>query len=223
MKPKQSRADRLLRKGGQTAFQRAAAAEVYDVKGVDRERSTAAGQVTFVRQLLDPRLKLEPRQRAVAQTFGAYFEALHSGGNAEFLREFVDKTQGVSTGASEAQLHRFRMVQCGVRVLSRYRPATYPEGKSRGRVLRGRHKPIDSLRLMLRICVHGQTLSAVAIEHEWSIRKRGKDGQYGLPVVPDRQRKAVAEALRDRIDLVSDAWEDHRFEVPYSMMGVDVE
>lgn len=220
---KRSRADELLRKGGETAFQRAAAAEVYDVKGVDRERTTAAGHATFVRQLLDPRLKLEPRQRAVAQTFGAYFEAINSGGNAEFLREFVDKTQGVTSGVSEAQLHRLRMVQTAVRALQRYRPATYPPGASRGRVLRGRHKPIPSLQLMLSICAFGRTLSAVAIQYEWSVREKKRDGSFGLPKVPDRQRKAVAEALRDRIDVVSDAWERGRFEVPYSMMGVDVE
>lgn len=212
-----------LRKGGERIFQKTAAAEVYDVKGPKRERASAAGQVTLVRQLLDPRLKLTPRQRAVGTCFGAYVEMSLAGSGNEFLREYVDSTKGVSQGVSEAAAHRVMMVQCALDAMKNTHPFSYPYGKGRGRNVLGRHKPIKPFTLAWEICVKGRNLTYLAVTHGWVRQKKLGNGRLGRPIVPDRQRKKLAEHFKSTLDLIDRAWTDAGYEVPYDLSTVETE
>jgi hypothetical protein len=207
-----------LRQGGQRVFQQAEA-EIYDRAGTTETRQTGAGMKTKVRQLLDPKLALSDTQRGVGNCFGAFYEEAASGGGKVAIREFVDTTPTGGGGASVAKLHKVRMVRCAMEALNAAPAYTYPKGKSRGGCISGRHARIKPFWLAYRVCVNQQTLSQVAIDNGWT-RIPVKDGNWGRPKVPDRQRKALAEHLRTTLDIISDAWAAGGYEVPNQFFKV---
>ncbi|UWQ30239.1 hypothetical protein [Leisingera sp. M523] len=208
-----------LRKGGQRVFQHATA-EIFDRTGQRLERQTGAGMKTNVHQLLDPRLDVTQAQRAVGNYFGTLYEKAMGGDGKEFLREYVDSSSKGGGGYSEHKAHQMKMLACGASALAKAPPFIYPVGTARGCKL-GRHFPIKPMDLAQRVCVHQRSLSEVAIRQEWT--RTPLDGpKKGLPQVPDRQRKAIAAALRDTLDIIAEAWDSARFAVPYDMMTIEV-
>lgn len=214
-----------LRQGGQRVRQQATA-EIYDRHGYDLhgpklERQTGAGMRTNVHQLLDPRLDVTPKQRGVGNYFGAIYEQAMGGAGKQFLREYVDGGKAGGGGYSEAQAHKMRMLACATKALIEAEPFTYPAGKPRGGCILGKHQQIKPLALAQGVCVYQTTLSAIAIANGWS-RIPIIGGKWGRPQVPDRQRKALAAALRDTLDLIDKAWEEGGYAVPYQFMTVEV-
>lgn len=208
-----------LRRGGKRVFQHATA-EIFDRTGPRLERQTGAGMRTNVHQLLDPRLDVTQAQRAVGNYFGTLYERAMGGDGKEFLREYVDSSSKGGGGYSEQKAHQMRMLACAAGVLTRAKPFTYPVGTARGCRL-GRHTPIKPLDLAQTVCAHQRTLSDVALRWEWT--RTPLDGpKKGVPQVPDRQRKAIAAALRDTLDIIAEAWDSARFAVPYDMMTIEV-
>lgn len=217
----------VLRRGGQKLMQEAASAEIYDTKGSKRERSTAAGQSTKVRQLLSPHLDLSRAERAAGNCFGAYFEQTHAGPGREFLREYVDGGGGGSGGVSESTIYKAAMVACAVAALKNAPAIIYPQGRSRGSMKNGAHKPIRQIDLVEHVCVHGYTLTAIALNYGWTSHRaqkarKGAETRYKL-VVPDRQRKALAEALRQSLTLIGDVWVEKGYVVPYAFGTIEIE
>lgn len=208
-----------LRKGGQRV-KHSATAEIFDRSGPRLDRQTGAGMRTHVHQLLDPRLDVTQSQRAVGNYFGTLYEKAMGGDGKEFLREYVDSSSKGGGGYSEQKAHQMRMLACAAGALTRASAFTYPVGKARGCKL-GKHAPIKPLDLAQAVCAHQRTLSDVAIRQGWT--RTPLDGpKKGLPQVPDRQRKAIAAALRDTLDIIADAWEAGGFAVPYDMMTIEV-
>lgn len=213
----------LLKKGGQRIHQQATA-EIYDRVGSKAdgshklERQTGAGMEAHVHQLLDPKLVVTDNQRAVGNCFGAFYEMAMSGGTSEFLREYVDGGKAGSGGFSEAQTYRIMMVGTALDALKDAKPFTYPRGKPRNCVM-GRHIPIKPFRLAYAVCVGQRTLSSMALTYEWT-RIPIENGKWGRAKVPDRQRKAIAQALRDTLDIIDEAWEEGGYSVPYEFFTV---
>lgn len=195
--------------------------EVYSVKGPKRERETGAGMTTMVSPLLDPRLSLTKRQRAVGRCYGAFVEMAISGGSSEFLREFVDGGGSGGGGATEKHLHMIRMVEVAHKAVRKMRAIRYPLGKPRGEKRVGKHKPVNALALLDLICLHGQGFTAVALGHQWIV-EREVNGRAKM-IVPDSQRKHLAEALRVILDAVDCSWEDHGYDIPLEFLSIEVE
>lgn len=207
-----------LLKGGQTVF-RQAKAEIHDRVGYREdgepilERQTGAGMVTAVHQLLDPRLDITDAQRAVGNCFGAYVEMVQSGGTGkEFMREYVDSSPAGGGGFSENHAHRARMVQCAMDAMSEAEPFTYKVGTTRNGVY-GTHQKIKPFQIAYAVCVSQRTLTLVALSHGWW-RAPAVKGGFGRRHVPDRQRKALAQALRDTLDIIKDSWDAGGYLVP---------
>ncbi|MDE4189648.1 hypothetical protein [Phaeobacter gallaeciensis] len=213
-------AQQFLRKGGQRVRQQATA-EVYDREGPRLDRQTGAGMRTSVHQLLDPRLDVTATQRAVGNCFGAFYEQAMGGEGKEFLREYVDSTSTGGGGYSEAKVHKMMMVGCAAKALTAAPAFTYPVGAVRGSYVLGRHQQIKALALAQGVCVFQRTLSDMAIANGWT-RIPVQNGKWGRPQVPDRQRKALAAALRTTLDTIADAWEAGGYRVPYQFMTVEV-
>lgn len=217
-------AQEQLRKGGQTVF-RTGKASISERVGYDAagkpilERQTGAGMATEVHQLLDPRLDITDHQRAVGNCFGAMCEAVMAGGGGgDFMREFVDSSPMGGGGYSENQAHRARMVGCALDALKATPAFTYPRGRGRNCVM-GSHNKVKPFNLAFQVCVNQRSLSFVALSHEWT-RIPVVDGKFRPPVVPDRQRKALAEHLRTTIDVIGEAWKEGGYKVPYQFFTV---
>ncbi|GAA6162585.1 hypothetical protein NBRC116590_02890 [Pelagimonas sp. KU-00592-HH] len=207
-----------MRAGGQRVFQNAYA-EIYDKEGPRLERQSGAGMTTKVHQLLDPRLDITQSQRAIGNCFGALCQEVISGGRGgSFLKERVDSSPTGAGGYSEAHAHRSLMVSCALKALRSVPSFTYPKGKGRNCVL-GPHKRIKAFDLAFQVCVKQRTLSLVALSYGWT-RTPVRDGKPGKPVVPDRQRKALAGHLRTTIDTIADAWVEGEYKVPYEFFTV---
>jgi len=214
-------AQNLLKSGGQRVRQQATA-EISDRRGPYLDRQTGAGMRTKVHQLLDPRLDVSASQRGVGNYFGTLYEQAMAGDGKEFLREYVDSSSKGGGGYSEAQLQRVRMLTCATKALMQADPFTYPVGKPRGSYIFGKHHKIKPLAMAQAVCVQQRTLSEIAITNGWS-RIPIENGKWGRPKVPDRQRKALAEALRVTLDLIAAAWEEGRYRVPFAQLTVEVE
>lgn len=211
-----------LRLGGARQMRRGVAAEVYSVHGPDRERETAAGGKTLVGYMLDPRLKLTVRQRATGQCYGAYSEMTQGGGSSEFLKIFVDGGSSGGGGVTEKQVQMLRMVDTARSALARMPAFTYPVGRRRGNDRMGDHRPVKAQIVADAICISGLSLDAVSLKHGWWVERRDKGGKLGI-VVPDRQRKAMAEALRVVLDGIDDAWQERGYSAPYDFGGIETE
>lgn len=211
---KQARA--MLEQGGQRVFQQAEA-EIYTRAGTNDDgspildRQTGAGMKTKVHQLLDPRLDLTDRQRAAGNYFGHLFQVVATGGQGGAgFAERVDVTRTSGGGVSEARLHNVRCLQVAMEALNAAESITYPKGKPRPGRYQGQHKPIRPFQLLQMVCVNQRTLSHVAIAYDWT-RAEIKDGKIGKRVVPDRQRKHLAAALRETLERMVERWDytDH--------------
>lgn len=214
-------AQNLLKGGGQRVRQQATA-EIFDRKGAVRERQTGAGMRTKVHQLLDPRLDVTSTQRAVGNYYGTLYEKAMAGEGQEFLREYVDSSSKGGGSFSEAQLQRVRMLTCASKALLQADPFTYPVGTPRGSYIFGKHHKIKALAMAQAVCVQQRTLSEIAITNGW-VRIPIENGKWGRPKVPDRQRKALAAALRTTLDAIATAWEEGSYRVPYAQLTVEVE
>ena len=113
------------------------------------------------------------------------------------------------------------MVGCAAKALSAAEPISYPKGKPRGSNILGRHNPITPLAMAQLVCVSQRTLSHVALAYGWT-RIPIKNGKWGRPQVPDRQRKELAEALRTTLDVIADAWHEGGYRVPHEFGTVEV-
>lgn len=213
---------RWLSQGGQKAIRSGPTAEVFTRHGEKRDRESPAGERTRVSNLLSPKLLLTQRQRATGNCYGAFFEMSATSGKTEFIREFVDRSVTGTGGATERQVHMLRMVSVA-REAMKFAPAiVYPLGKTRGNKAVGEHQPVKALALLDAVCVHGFSLEAIAVDRGWLAERR--DGKNrGQMVVPDRQRKHLAEALRVVLDGVFDAWDAKGMSIPWEFMQVEVE
>lgn len=207
--------DEWIKGGLQKRIRQAHSAELFEVEGPERERSSAAGMTTLVSPILSPKLDLTPQQRAVGNTYGAYFEQAHIGGSTEFLREFVDGGGIGGNGFSEKQATIVNMVLVAQAALEARQPLRYILGKPRPGTKRGSHRPIRPLTLVNNVCVYGLSASAVALQHRWTITKAGKTK------VPDRQRKKIGEELSLSLNAISVAWSENGMNVPYSNIEVE--
>ena len=211
---------KFLSEGGARQARSGAVGEVYTIQGTRRERETGAGMTTMVTPLLDPRLKLTPRQRSVGRCYGAYAEMITGGGSSEFLREHVDGGGAGGGGVSERMMHMGRMVDVARVALRGVADVRYALGKARGAGQVGAHRPVAALMLLELICVQGLSFEAVGIGHEWVMQRM--EGKRRGMVVPDRQRKHLAEALRDVLDVVDAAWQEKGYDVPYEFLTLEV-
>lgn len=205
-----------LSKGGAAQIRRMAVSELYDVSGVDRTRSSAAGMKTLVSPLLNAKLKLSPHQRATGQCYGGFLEDVMAAGGSEWVREFVDGGGVAGGGASERQFIRMAMVTIARQALSEMKPLRYTLGKSRQK-WRGPHRPIPIIDVVDSICVHGRPIEYVAIASGWVTERNGRI------IAPDRQRKRIAAGLRHGLDTITDAWSHHNLAAPYDLGMVDAE
>jgi len=211
-----------LKRGGERLFQQDSAAEIFDIHGPKRERATAAGSKTFVRQILSPSIKLTPQERAIGNCFGAFYEQIHSGGGSEFLREFVDGGGGGASGVNEARMHKSSMIKLAINSLKSAPMIRYKVGRGRGTKI-GKHTAISQLELVHEICVSGRTLTYVGLANGWTASRQKKGNQEWRLAVPDRQRKALAEALRVALVMVGNDWHEAGYNVPYEFSLIEVE
>lgn len=211
-----------LRLGGERLFQQGSTAEIFDIHGPDRERATAAGTKAFVRQLLSPSLKLSPQERAIGNCFGAFYEQVHTGGGSEFLREHVDGGGGGVSGVSEARMQKSSMINLAIKNLKSAPMIRYSVGRGRGAKI-GKHTAISPLKLIHEICVSGRTLTYIGLANGWTASRTKNGKQESRLVVPDRQRKALAEALRLALVMVGNDWYEAGYNVPYEFSLIEVE
>ena len=211
-----------LRLGGARQMRRGVAGEVYSVHGPDRERETAAGGKTLVAYMLSPKLKLSVRQRATGQCYGAYTEMTEIAGGNEFLKMRVDGGAVGGAGNTESMVQKMRMVQAARIAMDAAPPFTYQLGKHRGEGSRGRHDPIKARFIADSVAVNGWSLEAICLISGWWVERRDK-GQHMERIIPDRQRKAAAEALRVVLDVIDSAWQARGWSAPYEFGGIEVE
>lgn len=211
-----------LSQGGQRAVRSGATAEVFTRHGDKRERESPAQERTKVSHLLSPKLLLTQRQRATGNCYGAFAEMSATSGKTEFIREFVDRSVTGTGGATDRQVHMLRMVGVARDAMASAPAIVYPLGVSRGAKVVGPHKPVKAIALLDAVCLFGFSLEAVAIDRGW-IAERTDGKRRGQMVVPDRQRKHLAEALRVVLDGVFDAWDAKGMTIPWEFMQVEVE
>lgn len=206
-----------LGRGAAREMRKAAAADLSEVRGPDRERVNALDHPVMVGPLLDPRLKLTPQQRAVGQTYGAYAEEMWGGGASWRVGEYVDSGTSGGGGYNERQFEKVRMVELARETIGRRKAIRYPLGKKRGKKQRGRHLPISPLDLVDEVCIGGHSLIHVGVIHAWTVQ------QGDRWIVPDRQKKWLAGALRDNLDAIGDAWADRGLYAPWGMSIIETE
>lgn len=211
--------------GIQKQLRQQAQAEVFSVSGPDRKRETAAGKKTTVTQILNPRLKLTPQERAAGNCYGAFYEQAFTGGSSEFLREFVDGGSAAGGGYSERQAHIVSMITCAQVALKKLQPVTYERGKSRKKILVGRHLPVHPLTIIEATCVNGYSIDYIAITHQWVVCRKNDEKQTVAKraIVPVRQRKRLSQALRDSLNVIADTWHDNGFSIPHQFGSIEVE
>lgn len=222
-----------LNRGVEAQEARMASATLYERTGPNRERETGAGMTTFVRPLLDPRLQLSPAQRAIGQTFGAFYERAACGPSSSFLREYVDSGRAGSGGYSESHAHICRQVAVARATLRLMAPVTYRLGRRQKGSVWGPHKPITCERLMIEACVNGHTMTRVGLDFGWWVERQKKAGKgkkrrpkhpsQPALIVPGRQRLFLGEELRRCLDKVGEFWEDAGFCADYSFGTVETE
>ncbi|MCG8670100.1 MAG: hypothetical protein MI867_11845 [Pseudomonadales bacterium] len=216
----QKDAERLrhwLQKGGEARLRQSAAGELFDVYGPDRERQTGAGYKTLIPPLMDPRLKLTPQQRTVGATYGGYVEDVLCAGGSSWLQEFVDGGSSGSGGLNERRFMRMSMVSVARDALDQMPMCRYPLGSKRAKGRRGRHRPIPMLTLIDWVTIGSRSLSFIGVNYGWTMQRRERT------IVPDRQRKHIAAALANGLDVIGQAWEDNDMQPPGGISDVDVE
>jgi hypothetical protein len=189
---------------------------VFTRHGDKLERESPGGEVTRVSHLLDPRLKLTDRQRAIGNCYGTYSEQAKGAGGAEFLREFVDRSPGSGGGATEHHLHIARMVEVAQRALTAQPAVVYAIGRSRGLGYVGQHRPVKARDLVDSMCVYGISIQLIAANHGWQVERMGGKKQ-GKREVPVRQRERLSDAMRDLLDVVDGAWQERGYSIPFEM------
>lgn len=220
-------AQEQLQAGGQRVFQQAEA-EIYTRHGYNDdgspalERQTGAGMKTKVHQLLDPRLDLTDAQRAAGNYFGHLYQVVATGGGGGAgIAERVDVTRTSGSGVAEARLNNVRCLRVAMEALTVAPSITYPKGTPRPGRYQGQHKPIRPFQLLHMVCVNQRTLSQVAIAYDWT-RAEINSGKVGKRVVPDRQRKHLAAALRDTLEQLSDKWVANGYGALFELGSVHV-
>jgi hypothetical protein len=204
-----------LRVGGEARLHRGAVAEIYELEGPERKRSSAAGFKTIVGPLLDPRLKLTPQQRAVGNAYGGFVEIYNMAGGPEWIREHVDKGTSGSGGYSERVAMIGAMVSAAQDALRKAGSLRYVLGKSRTKT--GSHKPIPMLEVVNYVCVMGRSADFIALMYGWHVERSGK------VLVPDRQRKRITAGLRDALDVIADDWQERGFTIPAELSMIEVD
>jgi hypothetical protein len=205
---------RAMSRGGQAIMRTGAKAEVFTRHGDKLERESPGGEETQVSHLLDPRLKLTDIQRATGNCYGHYAQAEAGGRGQEFLREYVDQSPSSGGGATVHQVHVIRMMEVARKAMSQHPAIVYPLGRVRGFGHVGPHRKIKAQAVLDCICRDGYSLQYVAIQHGWVVERQG--GKHvGTQVVPDRQRKHLAEALRGILDDLVNAWDERGYSVPF--------
>ncbi|MFY0682351.1 MAG: hypothetical protein JXR13_17400 [Thalassovita sp.] len=116
-------------------------------------------------------------------------------------------------------MHKVKMLRAAVEALQAAPSITYAKGKARAGQYQGQHKPIRPFQLAFLVCVNQRTLSHVALTYDWT-RSPIENGKIGRRVVPDRQRKALAEALQDALLLVGDGWINGGYWLPNELSTV---
>lgn len=211
-----------LRQGGEKFFQGVAAAEIHDAVGVGTERQSGAGMKTRGREIWRPELQLEPRQRAVGNFLGIVHDKAHLGEGSEFLREYVDTTMVNGGGVSEKQMDNIARWRHAQKLLERLPPVRYPVGRSRGKTIIGKHKPVSAFDLLFYICIAGRSIQYIAQTHDWTRRTIRMNGKPGPRKVPDRQQKLLSVAFKDTLDILGASWDDAGYLVPFELMKVRV-
>jgi hypothetical protein len=205
---------RAMSRGGQAIMRAGAKAEVFTRHGDKLERESPGGEETQVSHLLDPRLKLTDLQRATGNCYGHYAQSVTGGRGKEFLREYVDQSPGSGGGATVHQVHVMRMIEVAHKAIGQHPAIVYPLGRVRGFGHVGPHRKIKAQTVLDWICRDGNSLQYVAVQHGWVVERQGGK-QVGTPVVPDRQRKHLAEALRCILDDLVNAWDAKGYSIPY--------
>ncbi len=227
------RVKKWARVGGARQMRSAGAAEVFSVSGAERARESAAGGSTIVGQLLTPyltfenriddRIKLSATQRAVGNCYGAYCEQYAAGAGSEFMRIKVDTSTTNGGGHTASRVQVLRMVDAARQALDLCPLIRYPVGKARGTGRVGNHNPIRPLLLANAVCMFGWSLTTFGLKSGWTTERRDKATGKTFPVVPDRQRKAIAEALCRALDVIDGAWQAKGYTAPYEFGGIDVD
>lgn len=171
--------------------------------------------------LLDPSLKLTVRQRATGQCYGAYCEMI-TGASSDFMREAVDGGRSGGGGYNERVFEMRAMVSVAQTSLATVPAIRYAPAKPRGGGRIGRHWRVKARFLADRVCIDGWSLTAIAVARFWTAQHKDKGGAYRTKV-PDRQRKHLAQALRDVLDVIDAAWQDGGYAAPFAFGGIDVE
>lgn len=205
-----------LRHGGEAQLRRSAVSEIFEVEGLERKRSSAAGHKTIVRPLLDARLNLTPQQRATGNAYGGFLERLVSAGGSEWIREYVDGGQVASGGTVIHQMAGLVMIRVARQTLEIMPPLRHRTGPPR-KAKPGPHKPIPVMSIVDQVCVWGRSVDFIAITHGWFVMR----GQR--VIVPTRQRKAIVSALIDGLDAIGDAWQENGQTIPASLSMIEVE
>lgn len=223
---------KLRSQGGQRQMRIVGAAEVYDVVGPDRTRATPIDRPAMTIGILDKRLNLTAQERAIGNCYGAYFQAAHTGGSTEFLREYVDGGGVNGGGYSERQAHIVAMVVEAQAALSKMKAFKYSKPKprkcsgKRKASKPGRYLPIHALQLIDAVCVHGHSIETVAIRFQWfMLEKQTPDQTWAESklVTQWTPRRRIIDSVRLGLNHIGDAWDAAGMTVPYHFGTIEVE
>jgi len=168
---------------------------------------------------LSPRLKLTHKQRVVGTCYAAFSERIMSIG---YRVPSSVKVDGSSVGsATDRSQSMVQMVQTAHKALAGM-SIEYPLGKARSEKAIGRHDPIFLRRLVDLICLDGDSLETAAVRHGWLVERSTAKGKFRA-VVPDRQRKMIAECLRTVLDRIENAWNIKGLDIPMEFFTVEIE
>lgn len=211
--------DLWRRDGGAARMRMGGKAEVYTVQQDKRARETDQDARNLVVGHLSPKLKLTHKQRVIGTCYAAYSERIMSIG---YRVPSSVKVDGSSTGsATDRSQNMIQMVACAHAALAGHR-VIYPLGRARGDQAIGRHDPMHHRRIIDLVCIDGDALETVAVRHGWLVERTNSKGKTRA-VVPDRQRKLIAETLREGLDMIEKAWNLKGLGIPLEFFSVEIE